>query len=75
MKKFVLKDKIYNFLKWFALICIPAIVVFLNVVMGALDVSPNLINVVTTIISATGALIGTLIGVSSSNYKGGECDG
>lgn len=75
MRKFVLKDKIYDFLKWFALIFIPAIVVFLNVVLGALDVSPSLINVVTTIVSATGVLIGTLIGVSSSNYKDGECDG
>lgn len=62
-------NRIYDVLKWIALICIPAIVTFLSVVLGVLDVDPKTVNVVVTIISAVGTLIGTLIGVSSVNYK------
>ena len=72
-----LKNEIYDVLKWIALICIPAIVTFLSVVLGVLDVSPHTINVITTVLSALGTLIGTLIGVSTSAYnkQKGEQDG
>ena len=62
-------DKIYDLLKWIALICIPALVTFLSVVLGVLDVDPKTVNIIVTIISALGTLIGTLIGVSTSAYK------
>lgn len=62
-------DKVYDILKWVALICIPALVTFLSVVLGVLDVDPKTVNVIVTIISAVGTLIGTLIGVSTSAYK------
>lgn len=64
-------NRIYDVLKWIALICIPAIVTFLSVVLGVLDVDPKTVNVIVTIISAVGTLIGTLIGVSTANYKKG----
>lgn len=64
-----LPDSVYNWLKWIALIALPAIVYFLSVVLGALNVDPNTINTVTNIISATSSLIGILIGVSTINYK------
>lgn len=70
-----LSDKVYNILKWVALICIPAVVTFLSVVLGVLEVDPKTINIVVTIIAAIGTLIGSLIGVSTANYnkdKGGE---
>ena len=67
-----ISNKLYDVLKWIALICIPAIVTFLSVVLGVLDVDPKTVNVVVTIISAMGTLIGTLIGVSSVNYKKGK---
>lgn len=62
-------DKWYNILKWVACICIPAIVAFLGVVLGVLDVDPKTVNVVTTIIGAVGTLIGALIGVSTVAYN------
>lgn len=62
-------NRIYDVLKWIALICIPAIVTFLSVVLGVLDVDPKTVNVVVTIISAVGTLIGSLIGVSTSAYN------
>ena len=64
-----LKDSIYDVLKWIALICIPAVVTFLSVVLGVLEINPKTINVIVTIISAIGTLIGTLIGVSTAAYN------
>lgn len=62
-------DSIYNWLKWIALIAIPAFVTFLSIVLSALNVDPNTVNVICTILTATAGLIGALIGVSTSAYK------
>lgn len=64
-----ISDKLYNILKWVALICIPALVTFLSVVLGVLDVDPKTVNIVVTILAAIGTLIGSLIGVSTSAYN------
>ena len=64
-----LKNSIYDVLKWVALICIPAVVTFLSVVLGVLEIDPKTINIIVTIISAIGTLIGTLIGVSTAAYN------
>lgn len=64
-----LPDKVYTILKWVALICIPAVTTFLSVVLGVLEVDPKTINIVVTIIAALGTLIGSLIGVSTAQYK------
>lgn len=66
---FKLNDRVYDILKWVALICIPALVTFLSVVLGVLDVEPKTVNIIVTILSALGTLIGTLIGVSTSAYN------
>lgn len=65
----IFNDRIYEILKWIALICIPAVVTFLSVVLGVLDVDPKTVNVVVTIIAAVGTLIGSLIGVSTKGYN------
>ena len=62
-------NKLYDVLKWIALICIPAVVTFLSVVLGVLDVDPKTVNIIVTIIAAVGTLIGSLIGVSTSAYN------
>lgn len=77
----MIPNKVYDVLKWIALICIPAVVTFLSVVLGVLETSPKTINIITTILGAIGTLIGTLIGVSTSAYnkqkgdKNGESKG
>ena len=65
----LIPDKVYNILKWIALICIPAVVTFLSVVLGVLSVDPKTINIIVTIITAIGTLIGSLIGVSTKAYN------
>lgn len=67
--KAILPDKVYLVLKWIAVIAIPAIVTFLSVVLPAVKVAPETVNTITTIISAVGVLIGTLIGVSTYGYN------
>lgn len=68
-------DEIYNVLKWIALIFIPAIVTFLSVVLGVLSVDPRTTNIVITIITAVGTLIGSLIGVSTKAYNKEQQEG
>ena len=68
-------DKVYNILKWLCLICIPAIVTFLSVVLGVLDVDPQTTNIILTIITAVGTLIGSLIGVSTKAYNKEQQEG
>ena len=64
-----ISNKLYDVLKWIALICIPAVTTFLSVVLGVLEVDPKTINIIVTIIAAVGTLIGSLIGVSTSAYN------
>lgn len=62
-------DSLYNVLKWISIVCIPALVTFLSVVLGVLDVDPKVVNIVVTIIAAVGTLIGSLIGISTKVYR------
>ena len=62
-------NSLYDVLKWVALICIPSLVTFLSVVLGVIDVDPRTVNIILTIMTAVGTLIGSLIGVSTKAYK------
>lgn len=64
-----ISNRVYDILKWVSVICIPAVVVFLGVVLGVLGCDPKIVNIIVTIIGAIGTLIGTLIGVSTSAYN------
>lgn len=65
-----ISNKWYDFLKWFALIAIPAFEAFWLTV-GKVWGWPYLTEVGTTI-AAVGLLIAALIGVSTKGYKGLE---
>ena len=64
-----LPNGVYDVLKWIACICIPALVTFLGVVLGVLEVNPKTVNIIVTILGALGTLIGALIGVSTIEYR------
>lgn len=64
-----LPNGVYDVLKWIACICIPALVTFLGVVLGVLEVNPKTVNIIVTILGALGTLIGGLIGVSTIEYR------
>jgi hypothetical protein len=63
----ILPDKVYNFLKWFCLIALPALSVLIAVVFKVWDI-PYSVQITTTI-NAVAVFIGTLIGVSQLNLK------
>lgn len=65
--KFTLSNEWYNILKWVALICLPAISVFVSTVGRLWGLEAELLNAIVGTINAIGVLIGALIGVSQLN--------
>lgn len=70
--KFLLNDKVYDVLKWLALIALPALAVLYSVLAGVWN-WPCASEVSTTI-NAVIAFIGTLIGISTATYRGEEAE-
>ena len=64
--KTLLPDRVYDILKWVALIALPAVSVFV-LTMGA-DLTENY-EVIAKFISAVSVLLGSLIGVSTVQYN------
>jgi hypothetical protein len=62
-----LPSKIYDWLKWAALLLLPSLAVFYGVI-GKVWGLPYVEQIVTTL-NALGVLVGTLIGVSTLNYN------
>ena len=71
--KLELNDKVYDVLKWLALIALPALAVLYNVLAGVWG-WPCAQEVSTTI-NAVIAFIGTIIGISTAQYKKEGGDG
>lgn len=67
-------DKMYDTLKWLCLIAIPALCVLVATVLPAVGVDPQLVKIITVVLSAVGAFIGTLIGVSTVAYNAEQVD-
>lgn len=68
--EYLLPDKAYHVLKWLGLIVIPALATLLGAV-GTAWGWPHLTAIVTTV-TAIGAFIGALIGVSNASAKSAE---
>lgn len=66
--KQLLPDKLFDWLKWISIVCLPAISTFI-VVLGRIwqwgDIAVNVAQSVT----AFAVLLGTLLGVSAIQYK------
>lgn len=69
----ILPDKLYNVLKWIALICLPALAVFYAVIAKIWGLPYE--SEIPATINAVAVLIGALIGVSHLSIKKGESDG
>ena len=65
--KFELNNKVYDVLKWMALIALPALSVLYNVLAGVWGWP--FANEVSVTINAVIAFIGTLIGISTGAYN------
>lgn len=65
-----LDNKTYTFLKWFLIICVPAIITFIGTLGQIYDFETET-SVLT--ISAIATFLGAITGISNYNYKkGGE---
>lgn len=65
--EYMIPDKVYAVLKWAGLIALPAVAAFTGTVGMALGWEHT--DVAVTIITATGTLVGALLGVSATRAK------
>ena len=63
----MLPNKVYDILKWVAIIVLPALATFVKVVFAAWDI-PNADPIATTI-TALATLLGAILMVSHAQYK------
>ena len=61
-----LNDRVYNFLKWFALIFLPALAILVSVVLPAWNIGADYVKPIVITLNAIGVFIGTLIGISQA---------
>jgi len=67
----LLSSKVYDWLKWISIVCLPALSTFIVVISkiwGWADLGSNIAQTITAI----AVLLGALIGISSIQYKKGE---
>lgn len=66
----MLNDKIYEILKWVALIALPALATLISVVLPLWNICDEAtITAVVGTITAIGTFLGTLLGVSTMKYR------
>lgn len=67
--QYLLPDKAYDILKWVGLVALPAAATFVGTVGTAVNWEPT--GIAVTVITATGTLVGALLGVSHATAKEG----
>ena len=62
-----LSNKVYDILKWIALVFIPALIVFYGVIGNTLNIPYT--DIVLTIMGAFDVFMGSLLGISTAQYN------
>lgn len=65
-----MSNKVYDILKWFTLIFLPALITFAGVIMNSIDF--QYANIVLTIATAFNTFLGTVLGISNYQYTNSE---
>lgn len=66
----MLDNKVYNVLKWVALIALPALATLISVVLPLWNVcDESMVNAIVGTITAIATCLGTLLGVSTAKYN------
>ena len=63
----MLNNKVYDVLKWITLVLLPALTVFVGVVLKCFNISYT--DIVITIMTAFDAFLGSVLMISSNNYN------
>lgn len=66
----IFSEKTYDWLKWIAVICLPAISTFI-VVISKIWGWPDLGSMIAQTVTAVGVLLGALLGISHIQYRNG----
>ena len=64
----MINNKVYDWLKWIAIICLPALSSFI-VVISRIWGWPDMGSMIAQTITAIGVLLGALLGISSLQYN------
>ena len=67
-----MSNKVYDILKWIAIVFLTALTTFVGVVLSSLNVSNS--DIILTILTAFSTFLGTVLGISNINYKNKESD-
>ena len=67
-----MSNKVYDILKWIAIVFLPALITFVGAVLSSLNVSNS--DIILTILTAFSTFLGTVLGISNINYKNKESD-
>ena len=63
-----LSNKVYDILKWITLVFLPALTTFVGVILNCFHIEGA--ETILTIMVALDTFLGSLLGISSLNYKG-----
>jgi len=69
----ILNDRVYDILKWVAIVCLPALSTFI-VVISKIWGWADMGSMIAQTITAIGVLLGALLGISSIQYKKGDSE-
>ena len=62
-----MSNKVYDILKWIALVFLPAFIVLIGTILNTLNVANA--NIIITILTAFNAFLGSILGISNINYN------
>ena len=67
-----MSNKLYDVLKWIAIVFLPALTTFVGVILSSLSIENS--DIILTIMTAFGTFLGTILGVSNIKYKNKESE-
>lgn len=62
-----MSNKVYDVLKWIAIVFLPALITFVGVILTSLNVANS--EIVLTIMTGFSTFLGAILGISNYNYK------
>lgn len=62
-----MSNKVYDVLKWIALVFLPAFIVLVGVILNSFNIANA--NIIITILTAIDTFLGSILGISNINYN------
>lgn len=62
-----MSNKVYDILKWIALVFLPALIMFVGVILNCFNIAHT--DIILTIMTAFETFLGSILGISNINYN------